>query len=287
MAVKKKEKEAPAGAPEWMVTYGDMVTLLLTFFVLLLAMSEVKKDETFIDFMQAIRESFGYIGGVKMVPIEEVQIPRNVDLTDMLIIPVDPEDFSKSKEKGVKGRDERVTDLRREDQIITGGKILFEPLSAEISAAGHEQLVDVASKLRGHLTQIKVRGHCSRRPVEGSGFADFYELSFERARAVAKVLTAEGIEPDRLLVIAAATYEPFTNRAYTAPELRENDVVELLQVDLRVDVFSENAMTPDEIRAKNAADALLNPTPTATDDATPSDDNAEVTPGDPAPAVPQ
>ena len=63
MAVKKKPAAESAGAPLWMVTYGDMVTLLLTFFVMLLAMSEVKKDDRFIDFMQAIREAFGYVGG--------------------------------------------------------------------------------------------------------------------------------------------------------------------------------------------------------------------------------
>ena len=64
MAVKKKAKSQPEGAPLWMVTYGDMVTLLLTFFVMLLAMSEVKKDDRFVDFMQAIREAFGYVGGM-------------------------------------------------------------------------------------------------------------------------------------------------------------------------------------------------------------------------------
>ena len=58
MAVKKKKAEAPAGAPDWMVTYGDMVTLLLTFFVLLLAMSEIKQDQKMMDFMQAVKEAF-------------------------------------------------------------------------------------------------------------------------------------------------------------------------------------------------------------------------------------
>ena len=41
----KKKEEQEEGAPAWMVTYGDMVTLLLCFFVLLFSMSEIKKDK--------------------------------------------------------------------------------------------------------------------------------------------------------------------------------------------------------------------------------------------------
>jgi chemotaxis protein MotB len=45
MARKKSEDAAPAGCPAWLATYGDMVTLILTFFVLLFAMSEVDKEK--------------------------------------------------------------------------------------------------------------------------------------------------------------------------------------------------------------------------------------------------
>ena len=39
----KKQKCPPAGAPDWMVTFSDMTTLLLCFFVLIIAFSEIKK----------------------------------------------------------------------------------------------------------------------------------------------------------------------------------------------------------------------------------------------------
>jgi chemotaxis protein MotB len=45
MARKKSEDSPPAGCPAWLATYGDMVTLILTFFVLLFAMSEVDKEK--------------------------------------------------------------------------------------------------------------------------------------------------------------------------------------------------------------------------------------------------
>jgi chemotaxis protein MotB len=45
LAKNKPEEQPPAGAPAWMATYGDMVTLLLCFFVLLFAMSDVNPDK--------------------------------------------------------------------------------------------------------------------------------------------------------------------------------------------------------------------------------------------------
>ncbi|MFN0196532.1 MAG: flagellar motor protein MotB, partial [Planctomycetaceae bacterium] len=38
------EDDAPAGAPEWVVTYGDMMSLLLTFYIMLVSMSEMKDN---------------------------------------------------------------------------------------------------------------------------------------------------------------------------------------------------------------------------------------------------
>ena len=54
MPRKKTAEEAKKGAPEWMTTYGDMVTLLLCFFVLLFAFSEidVQKLDAFIQSFQ-------------------------------------------------------------------------------------------------------------------------------------------------------------------------------------------------------------------------------------------
>ena len=56
MALKKQAKTA-GGAPAWMVTYGDMMTLLLCFFVIIVAMSEIKKEEKFRQVLESIRQA--------------------------------------------------------------------------------------------------------------------------------------------------------------------------------------------------------------------------------------
>jgi chemotaxis protein MotB len=234
MARKRKKEQAGGGAPEWMVTYGDMVTLLLTFFVMLLAMSEVKKDARFVDFMQAIKEAFGYVGGVEQTPLEEVETPRNIDLTEMLIIPVRSKDFSESDDEGLRGRQHSVTNIRRGDRFDVGGKLYFSPLGDGVSDENRERLGELADKLRGLSTQIEIRGHCSALPVEGSPHASHFDLAYARARSVADALKSFGIDEQRLIIVSAGINEPVARQAYTSAEREQNDVVEILEMNSRV-----------------------------------------------------
>lgn len=237
MAVKKKEPEVAAGAPGWMVTYGDMVTLLLTFFVMLLAMSEVKKNERFVDFMQAIKEAFGYVGGVRTIPPEFTQVPKNVQLARLLTVPPNPHDLSQSPDEGVHGKRARVTYIRAGERFTVGSPVWFPPVSAALDEAELAKIAEQAKQLEGHSTLIEVRGHCSRLPVEDSVFEDHADLSYQRARAVSQALIRFGITPERITLVAAGTIQPINNRAYTPSELQQNDLVEILQIDQNVDEF--------------------------------------------------
>ena len=66
MAVKCKCP--PAGAPAWVLTFGDMMSLLLTFFILLLSLSEIKKDDEFRAVVKEVKKAFGMHGGGGRVP---------------------------------------------------------------------------------------------------------------------------------------------------------------------------------------------------------------------------
>ena len=53
------EEEAGPGIPEWVVTFGDMMSLLLTFFIMLVSMSELKEDERYQAMVESFRQQFG------------------------------------------------------------------------------------------------------------------------------------------------------------------------------------------------------------------------------------
>jgi chemotaxis protein MotB len=237
MAVKKKKEVAAAGAPAWMVTYGDMVTLLLTFFVLLLAMSEMEQTQKMMDFMQAVKEAFGYVGGVRHLPTEDVLIPKNIDQMTVLVLPVHPDDFGHTTDEGPQGTRERVTNIRPGDHYQPGGRFRFAELSAELSQTEVARIVEYAKQLRGYTTLIEVRGYCSKRPVDGTPFADHMDLSIQRARAAAAVLIENGINPQRVQIVGAGTTQPITRSSSEAGQRQRNDVVELIQIDQTMDEF--------------------------------------------------
>ena len=56
---RSKKPEAPAGAPAWIVTYGDAMTLLLCFFVIIVSMSEIKENQKFHQVVESLKMTFG------------------------------------------------------------------------------------------------------------------------------------------------------------------------------------------------------------------------------------
>ena len=72
----KKKEEKKGGAPEWMVTYSDMVTLLLTFFVMLLAMASF--EILVVDkVIESLRRAFG-VGGYSPKTGEGSENPSHI-----------------------------------------------------------------------------------------------------------------------------------------------------------------------------------------------------------------
>lgn len=238
MAIAKKQRSEPT-CPLWMATYGDMVTNVLVFFVLLVSMSEMKKDDVFMDFMQAIQEAFGYVGGLNQVPFEDTLETKNVPLSQLLIVPIDPQDLGKSPDQGVVGRQERVESMRRADRYDQSGIFYFAELSAEILPQTEDKIARYVEKQRGHRTQIEVRGHCSQFPTDGTPYTDHFDLSYARAKAVRDALVRYGIEPTRLLVVAVGTNEPVTTHNYTEADRQGNDIVGVLQINRRVEEYGE------------------------------------------------
>lgn len=237
MAVKKKKQDAPAGAPEWMVTYGDMVTLLLTFFVLLLTFMEPVKEQQMQSAMEVIREAFGADGGERQIPLDELQLPDNMDAMMLLMVPPDPHQPSPTEDEGQTGRRPLIKAIRPDTFYQRGAKYAFAELSAELSAEQKADIATYALDLRGHATQISLRASCSKRPVEGSAFDSHWELCYARAVAVFDLLVAGGVEAERIIISLDGTNRPIKPEAYNVTDREQNDVVEIFQIDKTVDAF--------------------------------------------------
>lgn len=250
---KQSKPAASKGAPDWLVTYGDAMTLLLCFFVIIVSMSEIKRDQRFQQVVESLRRAFGgYVGAVGAVPIENPSTNTLITQLLELEVPVLTDHRGDSDEEGIHGRKFRVTNVRDGLEVVIGGKISFDRFSGTLKPEARELIIRTAEKLRGYNTKILVRGHATREPLPpDSIYKDARGLSYARAAAVADELERNGVRGVRLLIVAAGDSEPLVRQAYTEERRALNRRVEILVTDELIDDYAGTPLTPDSAEPVN------------------------------------
>ncbi len=233
----RKKKEEAAGAPEWMVTFGDMMSLLLCFFVIIVSMSEIKKDERFQVVMESLRRAFGNSGEVRAVPADMLEPNTLLKKLQEIIVPQKREDGD-ADDPGIRGKVFRVTDVYEGIHVEIGGRITFDRFSATLREPSQRLIAQIAAKTVGHNTILKVTGHATREPLpEDSTWTDAWDLAYARARAVRDVLIANGIRPERIRLVSAGAQAPVMPQAFSEEELALNRRVELVVTEATIQDF--------------------------------------------------
>lgn len=244
---RKTVEKGPQGAPDWMVTYGDIMTLLLCFFVILVSMSEMKQDQRFQQVMESLRRAFGgYHGSVGSVPIQNV--PTNTLIAKLLEleVPLDRKKKGDSDEEGIHGKKFRVTNVRDGLEVVIGGRITFGRFSATLKPEGRSLIAKAAHRLRGYNTKILIRGHTTHESLpEDSLYDDRRDLSYARSRAVAIELEKNGVRRIRLILSALGDTEPLVRQAYKEERRALNRRVELLVTEELIEDFAGSTLADD------------------------------------------
>ncbi|MFQ5653211.1 MAG: flagellar motor protein MotB [Planctomycetota bacterium] len=224
----KKKKKAPvvvqAGAPEWMVTFGDLMSLLLTFFVLLFSVSEIKEQKIY-DLVRAIRINWD----IDPVPGEPFVMEFN-DVSELLsTMSLDLPDRKEGKDGEAHGEienpfGETATVIKVKDNLHINieGRVLFKDGSWELSPAGKDVLGKVKERLVGYFNRIRIVGHDSPSPSGGVAHDD---MGYQRAKAVKNFLVLEddelyGLDERRLEVATRGASEPMTWAEFFDPTRR-------------------------------------------------------------------
>ena len=206
---KRKPIEAP-GIPEWILTYGDLMSLLLCFFILLAAFSELKKEEDFQRVLEGLREAFGYTGGTGRVPSKDDSKNATMSILDKLANYSDDDRRMLSNDDNtITGKQEKTTTIREGEKFAVGGTLPFDVGSAGLSDSVKARLLaDVVPKIQGRTNTIEIRGHAwgagDKTPDQ-----DLRDLSYQRARAVFDYLVTVGeIDPSVLTIVVRGDQEP-------------------------------------------------------------------------------
>jgi chemotaxis protein MotB len=237
------EDDPPPGVPEWVVTYGDMMSLLLTFFIMLVSISEQKQDGRVRALLDALEQRFGPDDGKYGAPGTSLQ--ENSSFEHAASTGVSSEGGTRKRgvdSAGRAGPSKTVKRIGHGTLITLGGPCLFEAFDATLNDAMKRDLASIAAVLASRPNQIVVRGHATREALPASAaYRDAWDLSYARAEAVAKYLIDLGIAQHRILLSAAGDSEP---------RIRSRDK-ELQRENRRVDVFVIDAYTSPGLKPEN------------------------------------
>jgi len=194
----KKNKKAAAGAPAWMVTFSDMVTLLLTFFVLLLSMSHMD-DVKFSKASDSLAGAFGVLGSSTKTELTRPKVVSYSPVDDDFNSRVYRRLKSKLRELKLNKKVELVKD-RGAVVLRVDESILFASGEKDLSPEADPVLRKVAELVRPIPLNLKVEGHTDDR---GDELAN-WDLSVARAVSVLRFLATNQLMP--LTRMAATGY---------------------------------------------------------------------------------
>ncbi|MBN2374911.1 MAG: OmpA family protein [Sedimentisphaerales bacterium] len=236
MARKKKPKLE--GAPEYMVTYGDMMTLLLCFFVILVSMSEMKQDQKFQKVAESMKRAFGYQGGAGFIT---GQIPPTNTLEKRLthlLIRKFRLQIGKSSDEGIEGENPSVQTVREGLEFTIGGQVSFEPGKAVLLDAAKKQLGLFAETIMGMNNKIRIQGHTARIPPNlYQPFNTLDDLSYARGMAVKDYLISKGLREQRIAVEVCGDNEPIRTQAYDTNSRTANDRVSIIVTENLIEEY--------------------------------------------------
>jgi len=192
--------------PMWMVTYADMSTLLLTFFVMLLAMAHFEEVGRVKAVIESIRTALGVNGmhtDLLGVTEQKKHQPKDVQKVEKLQ-PVQSR-LQDQLSKHISDDMVRMTRERTEIRVALTDRVLFASGSTDLHPAAYSLLGDVAEVLGDYPVQVVVEGH-----TDSSGTSDQnWEISALRAVSVVQAMQAGGeLRGDMLSAEGHGQYQP-------------------------------------------------------------------------------
>lgn len=204
---KPKEEEQEARAPAWIVTYGDMMSLLLCFFIMLVAMSEIK-DEKFQKLLESVKRAFGYDMGAEVAPGSRKNTTGIFEKLQMFSTPRGRKNvYGGAEVLNVRGKFFLCKTVREGRMITVGEETGFEKGSTEVLPEMRVSLDAIFEEvLKDYSNRLVIRGHTSARELP-EGMTE-WQLSFLRSKAVADYLERKGVNPRRLRLSACGGHDP-------------------------------------------------------------------------------
>lgn len=216
MKFRNRPPEPPKGAPRWMVTFSDLVTLILVFFILLFSMSQIDKikfksivesfrDRQILDFYPSIipGESPGKMNEQQKNQNEKTNDAKKDSLQNLLTEVQGYLHKNGLEDVIVANRTERGVVLVLQDSV------LFETGDAKIISTANPFLDKIGVMLKDIPNLVKVEGHTDNRPITTLQYPSNWELSTARASSVIRYfIEKQNIDSARFIAVGYGETRP-------------------------------------------------------------------------------
>lgn len=216
-----KKKDNGGGAPGWITTFSDLMSLLLTFFILLYSMSNVDaaKFKSISDSLTSILNGLGQTSVVEEQITETIldeaengfdDLIKDITVRQEILDMYDKvQDYVNLEELDAKVS---VTMNRRGVFVDIKEAILFEPGSADLKETGITVLRQLEGLINDFENDIVIEGHTDDVPMNTVFYPSNWELSTGRAVSVVRYLSeVEKVDPKRLSAIGYSKYRPIAS----------------------------------------------------------------------------
>ena len=221
----------------WMCTFSDLVTLLITFFVLLISMSSM--DD------RSMKEMFGFfndaMGPLDYAEVQEIQglptfieaAPPKVFLDSLSLNRSILNSLEKKGNSGFAGIGKDILEVRESNRglaVLINGDVLFAKGSSEVSSDAAVILSSVADVLKDADATISIEGHTDNQgDTQG-----LYRLSLRRSVSILNYFVyISGLSPTRFGVAGYGSTRPVAGNA-TEQGRQKNRRVEIILLKQRL-----------------------------------------------------
>ena len=217
---KSKDVDEPS-SPAWMTTYGDMMTLLLCFFVLLLSFSNVDEVK-FSTAMYFLQGALGILPGLdstqdnsKLQKMQKIDLEQSVKKIDQA-------------SQQLKFQNEINVEITEGGMLIRlGSKILFKSGSARLKKESFPVLKVISETLNEEIKEAMIGGHTDNIPLSQKGKSN-WDLSAERAISVVNfMIDSCQVVPEKLVAAGYSQFRPIVPNI-NSENRSENRRVEVL-----------------------------------------------------------